>query len=59
MWWLGIRSSAEFTALHGVGHPVSVAVEASKNPAFPRATMPSLALPCPIGLASGMPPNDE
>jgi hypothetical protein len=35
MWWLGIRSSAEFTALNGVDHPVSVAVEASKNPAFP------------------------
>jgi len=54
MWWLGIRSSAEFTAPHGVGRPVSVAVEASKNPAFPTGddAVAGLAVPNWPGLGN-------
>jgi hypothetical protein len=51
---LGIRSSAEFTALNGAGHPVSAAVEASKNPAFPTGddAVAGLAVPKWPGLGN-------
>jgi hypothetical protein len=54
MRWLDIRSPAEFTALNGAGHPVSAAVEASKNPAFPTGddAVAGLAVPKWSGLGN-------
>jgi len=54
MRWLDIRSSAEFTALNGAGHPVSAAVEASKKPAFPTGgdAVAGLAVPKWSGLGN-------